>query len=96
MRRALPSRAANQAGSASLNVDREQILSDFNSQRDLFYRVFPNQVDQGSKKPPTLDWMINRCADGTKKNGAARVYPPHNFLMVKGDQAPPPRRTAGT
>jgi hypothetical protein len=51
----------------ALNIEREKVLSDFNAQRDLFYRVFPAQVDQGSKKPPTLDWMISRCADGTKK-----------------------------
>jgi hypothetical protein len=51
----------------ALNIDREKILSDFNAQKDLFYRLFPAQVDQGSKKPPTLDWMISRCADGARK-----------------------------
>jgi hypothetical protein len=58
---------SNEAFVEALNVDREKILSDFNAQRDLFYRVFPAQVDQGSKKPPTLDWMISRCADGARK-----------------------------
>ena len=51
----------------ALNIDREKILSDFNAQRELFYRVFPAQVDQGSRKPSTLDWMISRCADGAGK-----------------------------
>ncbi|MGH6845450.1 MAG: P-loop ATPase, Sll1717 family, partial [Methylocella sp.] len=58
---------SNPALEQALSIDRERILSDFNAQRDLFYRVFPPQVDQGSKKPPTLDWMISRCADGARK-----------------------------
>ena len=31
---------SNETFVEALNVDREQILSDFNSQRDLFYRVY--------------------------------------------------------
>ena len=58
---------SNQTFVSALNIEREKILSDFNAQKDLFYRVFPTQVDQGSRKPSTLDWMIGRCADGTKK-----------------------------
>ena len=48
-------------------VDREQTLRDFDAQQELFYRVFPAQVQQGSRKPSTLDWIISRCADGTGK-----------------------------
>ena len=48
-------------------VDREQTLRDFDAQQELFYRVFPAQVEQGSRKPSTLDWIISRCADGTGK-----------------------------
>jgi hypothetical protein len=58
---------SNPALVQALNIDREKILSDFNAQKELFYRVFPLQVDQGSRKPSTLDWMISRCADGAKK-----------------------------
>jgi hypothetical protein len=58
---------SNQTFAHALNIEREKILGDFNAQQDLFYRVFPSQVDQGSRKPSTLDWMISRCADGTKK-----------------------------
>ena len=48
-------------------LDREYDLTDFNAQRELFYRLFPSQVEQGTRKPSTLDWMISRCADGTRK-----------------------------
>src|ERR1700748_1607925 len=48
-------------------IDRNGVLRDFNAQRDVFYRFFPKQVDQGTKKPPTFDWMVSRCADGRGK-----------------------------
>lgn len=51
----------------TFGVDKEKILSDFNLQLDLFYRVYPSQVDQGSNKPSSFDWMTSRCADATSK-----------------------------
>lgn len=49
------------------NINKEGVLNNFESQKSLFDRLFPSQVDQGSRKPSTLDWMISRCADGTNK-----------------------------
>ncbi|WP_392469139.1 P-loop ATPase, Sll1717 family [Arsenicicoccus cauae] len=49
-------------------VEQEVVLSDIQLQRDLFYRVFPRQIDQGSKKPATLDWCLSRTKDGTGQN----------------------------
>jgi hypothetical protein len=51
----------------AMKINRDQILGDFDAQHELFYRVFPAQVEQGSRKPSTLDWMISRCADGNGK-----------------------------
>lgn len=57
----------------ALKIDREKILRDFEAQQNLFYRVFPAKVEQGSKKPSTLDWMITRCADGKGKTAPREV-----------------------
>jgi hypothetical protein len=57
---------SNSSLAEALKIDHESILGDFNAQRELFYRLFPNQVEQGTRKPSTLDWMISRCADGTR------------------------------
>lgn len=46
------------------NLDKEDILSDINKQEELFYMLFPNQVDLGSKKPATIDWALSRTRDG--------------------------------
>ena len=58
----------NDAIRAHYNVEREEILSDVRNQEKLFYRIFPEQVDLGEKKPKTLDWMLTRTQDGTREN----------------------------
>jgi hypothetical protein len=50
------------------NVTQEDVLADLDLQRAFFYRVFPSQVDQGSKKPATMDWCMSRTKDGTGQN----------------------------
>lgn len=49
-------------------VDQDDVLSDLEKQRSFFYQVYPPQVDQGSKKPATLDWCLSRTKDGTGQN----------------------------
>ncbi|WP_148239437.1 P-loop ATPase, Sll1717 family [Ruania zhangjianzhongii] len=53
---------------AKYGVDRETVLADIDRQKNFFYQVFPPQIDQGSKKPSTLDWCLSRTADGTGQN----------------------------
>jgi hypothetical protein len=48
-------------------LDKNKILSDANLQEEVFYRFFPKQVEQGPQKAATFNWLITRCADGTKK-----------------------------
>lgn len=47
------------------NVESGDVLSSTAKQTDLFYKVFPKQVDPGARKSSTLDWMLSRTADGT-------------------------------
>ena len=57
---------SNESLVSALKIDRDKTLNDFSAQIELFYRLFPSKVDQGAKRPSTLDWMISRCADGKK------------------------------
>ena len=50
-----------------MKIDKDSVLNDFDAQQQLFYRIFPPRVEQGTRKPSTLDWMITRCADGTQR-----------------------------
>jgi energy-coupling factor transporter ATP-binding protein EcfA2 len=49
---------------AFLSVDKAVVLSSTQAQEEVFYRMFPKQIDVGAKKPSTLDWMLKRVADG--------------------------------
>lgn len=61
---------------------------------ELFNAVFPEQVDQGSRRPTTWNWMLARTRDG---NG---IVPPRNLIdLVKKAQEAQLRteqRRAGT
>lgn len=46
-------------------LDRDEILSSADRQKEVFDKVFPPQVDQGSRKAATFDWMVGRCADAS-------------------------------
>ena len=46
------------------NINKEEVLADIGKQEALFYKLFPNQVDLGSRKPTTLDWALSRTRDG--------------------------------
>lgn len=48
-----------------LRINRGEILNDSKLQEDLFYRLFPRQVEQGPQKSPTFKWLVSRCADAT-------------------------------
>lgn len=47
------------------DVSQSQVLSDVAEQEQLFYRIFPPQVDAGPNKPKTFDWMLSRVRDGS-------------------------------
>ncbi|QIO60964.1 hypothetical protein HA463_24600 [Rhizobium leguminosarum bv. trifolii] len=55
----------NPAFVESFAINKDEILNNADQQVALFRRVFPEQVEQGSRKAATFDWMVARCADAT-------------------------------
>jgi hypothetical protein len=47
---------------------KEEILSTATSQAQFFYLLFPEQVEVGSRKPNTFDWMLGRTCDASKQS----------------------------
>jgi len=45
------------------SVTEAGVLSNFQARVDFFYRVFPDKVDPGQKKPRSFDWMLSRTRD---------------------------------
>jgi hypothetical protein len=54
-------------------LDTQQILKSSKVQSATFERFFPPQVEQGSKKRTTFDWVISRCADATGKTAPREI-----------------------
>lgn len=55
----------NEAVRNYYGVTEDLVLADAEKQRELFYRIFPDQVEPGSRKSTTFDWMLGRVRDGT-------------------------------
>lgn len=53
---------------AHLKVNKDEVLASAAEQREVFYRIFPLQVDVGPNKPSTFDWMLSRTRDGAGNN----------------------------
>jgi len=49
------------------------VLASHKDQDAFFYRMFPEQVEKGSRRPTTLDWLLTRTADGTKYTAPREV-----------------------
>jgi hypothetical protein len=47
-------------------VNEDFTLADVERQRELFYRIFPDQVDAGTRRSSTIDWMLSRTRDGSR------------------------------
>ena len=51
----------------------ETVLASRISQERFFYNMCSLQVDVGSNKPSTFDWILGRTKDGTGKNAPREV-----------------------
>lgn len=49
-------------------LNRDDILADYKSQEDFLGRIFPEQVETGSNKPKTFQWILSRTRDASGEN----------------------------
>lgn len=87
---------SNDVLNAEYGINKDDVLGDAEKQRELFNRVFPPQVEQGSRKATTFDWMIGRCADGSGNTAPRELIHLLNCLrdeeirrLERGEQAAP-------
>jgi hypothetical protein len=60
IRRALKNQAIQDCYGAEI----EQVLANYQQQKELFYRIFPDKVVPGEKRLFTFEWMLSRIEDG--------------------------------
>lgn len=58
----------NQSIADMFNITSELARMPVSEQEQFFYRLCPNQVDVGSNKPKTFDWLLTRTRDGSQLN----------------------------
>jgi hypothetical protein len=66
------------------NVDRTTVLASIDAQQELFYRIFPAQVERGERKSTTFDWMLARTTDGTGKTAPRELI--HLLVSARDEQ----------
>lgn len=55
---------SNDELSVKLSLNKDKILSDYSEQENLYYTLFPRQVDIGKNQSDTFNWINNRIKDG--------------------------------
>jgi hypothetical protein len=66
------------------SVDPDDVLRDTAKQSELFYRIFPGQVDAGTRKPTTLDWLLSRTSDGSRLTAPREII--HLLSSARNNQ----------
>jgi len=66
-------------------TDRASVLSSPEAQKRFFYMMCPEQVDVGSRKPETYDWILSRTCDGSKRNAPRELI--HLLNCLREQQA---------
>lgn len=72
---------SNAALTREYGIDAAAVLRDADQQETLFYKFFPEQVEQGPQKASTFKWLITRCADGTRKTAPREVIHLLNSIL---------------
>jgi hypothetical protein len=63
----------NEAIASFYAVKPEEILDNSEEQEKLFDRVFPKQVETGTRKSRTFDWILARTMDGLGNNAPREI-----------------------
>ena len=65
-------------------INPDKVLSEAALQSRFFYEAFPDQVDTGVSKPKTMEWMMSRTADGSKRTAPRELI--HLLLQARDEQ----------
>ncbi len=63
------------------NINLSEIQENHQKQVDLYYQIYPRQVDVGEKQSDTFDWILNRVRDGLGNVAPREVIHFHNEIV---------------
>lgn len=68
----------------AISVSTIEVLGSLERQRDIFYKIFPKQIDSGPNKPQTFEWILGRTKDGTGVNTPRELI--HFLTEIRDEQ----------
>lgn len=72
---------------AEYNIDTDEIKNDYDKQVEVYYRLFPQQVDVGEKQSDTFNWILNRVKDGLGNAAPRELIHFHNEIVTQERRA---------
>ena len=74
----------NSAIQERYGVTPDDVMASTESQKALFFRIFPQQIDQGLRRPDSFKWILGRTRDGTGKNAPRELI--HLLEAARSEQ----------
>ena len=63
------------------NVDSDEILADYDKQKELYYKMLPHQVDVGERQSETFEWILSRIRDGLNNTPPRELIHYYNEII---------------
>ncbi len=73
----------NESLALHYEVNIEEVLSDYQKQVELYYKMFPKQVDVGEKQSDTFNWIKSRVRDGLNNVAPREIIHYYNESLVQ-------------
>lgn len=64
-------------------IDTQSIRSDYEKQTELYYKIFPKQVDIGEKQSETFNWILSRVRDGLSNVAPRELIHFYNEIIIQ-------------
>lgn len=62
-------------------VEREAILSNYNKQKEFYYKMIPRQVDVGERQSESFEWVLSRIRDGLNNTPPRELIHYYNEMI---------------
>lgn len=63
------------------NVNSEEILADYDKQKEFYYKMLPHQVDVGERQSETFEWILSRIRDGLNSTPPRELIHYYNEIV---------------
>lgn len=77
----------NESVCQAYQIDATEIRNDYDKQIEIYYTLFPWQVDIGEKQSITFNWILSRVRDGLGNEAPRELIHYHNEIITQERRA---------